>query len=78
MSYITIDKEVSKRGDEEHENWFFNFYFLNWDISLNIHFPNIKFHIHIKNIYMEGTVSQIFYLSPSFNFMNSRKIIMEK
>ena len=20
MSYITIDKEVSKRGDEEHEN----------------------------------------------------------
>ena len=29
MSYITIDKEVSKRGDEELENWFFNFYFLN-------------------------------------------------
>ena len=29
MSYITIDKEVSKRGDEELENRFFNFYFLN-------------------------------------------------
>ena len=27
---------------------------------------------------MEGTVSQIFILGPSFNFMNSRKIIMEK
>ena len=29
MSYISIDKEVSKRGDEELENRFFNFYFFN-------------------------------------------------
>ena len=50
MSYITIDKEVSKRGDEKLETWFFNFYFFNWDISLNMHFPNILFHILIENI----------------------------
>ena len=57
MSYITIDNEVSKRGDEELENSFFNFNFLNLDISLNIHFLDIKFHILIENNYMEGTMS---------------------
>ena len=77
MSYITIDKEDPKRGDEELENLFLNFNFLNLDISLNIHFPNIS-HNYRKRLYMEGTVSQNFYLGPSINFMNSRKIIMEK
>ena len=32
----------------------------------------------LENIWMEGTVSQIFYLGLSFNFMKSRKIIMQK
>ena len=38
----------------------------------------MKFHIHVENINLEGTVSQIFYIGPSFYFMRSRKIIMEK
>ena len=38
----------------------------------------MRFHILIENIYMEGTMSQIIYLGPSFYFMNSRKILMEK
>ena len=45
---------------------------------LDIHFPTIKFHTLIENIYMEGTVSQILYLVLSFNFMKFRKMIMKK
>ena len=78
MSYMIIGRKVTKQGGEKLENWLFNFYFLNQNISLNINFPIIKFHIHIENIWMEGTVSQILYLGPSFDFMKSRKIIMQK
>ena len=38
----------------------------------------MKFHIPTENIHLEGTMSQIFYLSPRFDFMKSRKIIMKK
>ena len=78
MTYMTSGKEETKQEGQELENLFFNFHYLNWDISLNIHFPNTIFHILIENMYMEGTVSQIFYLRPSFNFMKCRKIIMKK
>ena len=47
---MTIGKEVTKLGGEKLETWVFNFYFLNWDISLNIHFLIIKIHILIENI----------------------------
>ena len=42
------------------KNYFFNFYFLKVDISLTMHDLNLKFHICVQDIVMEGTVSQIF------------------
>ena len=54
MSYTEIGKEVIKRGGQELEN-----------ISLNIHFPNIKFHILIENSYTEEIKSNISYLDSS-------------
>ena len=33
----------------------------------------LKFSIHVDEGQMEGSVSQIFYLGPSFHFMKSRK-----
>ena len=29
---------------------------------------------HVIEVHLEGTVSQIFYLGPSFYFMKSRKL----
>ena len=42
------------------ENYFLNFYFLNVDISLIIKATNLILSIHVENITVEGTVSQIF------------------
>ena len=33
--------------------------------------------MHIHDDDSEGTMSQIFYLSPSFHFMNSRKKVLK-
>ena len=43
------------------ENYFLNFYFLKVDISLTMHDLNLKLHICVQNMVMEGTVSQIFF-----------------
>ena len=51
------------------ENYFLNFYFLNVDISLTISDLNLKLHICVQNIVMEGTVSQIFFKLDSSFFM---------
>ena len=42
------------------ENYFLNFYFLNVNISLIIKATNLILSIHVENITVEGTVSQIF------------------
>ena len=47
-------------------NLFFDFYFLNMDISLNIYTVVIQFYTDIPNIPLEGSVSQIFDLGPGF------------
>ena len=44
---------------------FFYFYFLDEDFSLNIVYLIMKLFIYVKNITLEGTVSQISYLGPS-------------
>ena len=41
-----------------------NIYFLNVDISLIIHDPNLTFVICIYNIAVEETMSQIFDIGP--------------
>ena len=55
------------------ENDLFKFYFLNVDISLNMLDPNLKHYMCIKNIVVEGTVSQNFDMSPDWFSRKSRK-----
>ena len=50
-------------------NQFYDFYFLNMDISLGICFPGMTFCIVGHKVLLEGTVSQIFDLGLSFYFM---------
>ena len=66
---MKMDKEFPERLRNVSENNFLNLYFLNVDISLIIHDPNLKFFICIDNIAVEGTVSQIFNIGPGSVFM---------
>ena len=52
-----------------HPNIFFHFYFSAKDLSLNNVYGISIFFRDVKNIPLEGTVSQIFYLGLSFNFI---------
>ena len=52
--------------------YFYNFYFLNVDISITMHDSNLTLSMCIKNIVVEGTVSQIFDRDPWSFFIKSR------
>ena len=54
---------------------FLTFIFLNVYSSLNMEVRNLKSYIHIKNIAVEGNVSQISYIGPGFISRKSRKNI---
>ena len=56
----------------EFENSNFHLSFLNWDISVNNKGKRMKIGGCIVKIYLEGTVSQNFYLGHSFYFMKCR------
>ena len=60
------------------ENDFFNFYFLNVDNSLIIHDLELKLFIGIKNIVIEGTMSQNLDIGPSSFSVKFRKNIQRK
>ena len=47
----------------------FDNYFLNVIFSKTIGYRGFKFCLHVLQTHLEGTVSQIFYLGPSFYFM---------
>ena len=47
------------------------------DNSVNIETRLLKFCVLIVGIIMEGTVSQIFILGPSFYFILSRKLFVQ-
>ena len=49
---------------------FFHFYFSIVHISTNYAFDGLRFHMHVTNIHVEGTVSQIFVLVLSLDFMS--------
>ena len=51
------------------ENHFFHFYFSNNDFSFTINSLSIKLFLVIKNIHMQGSVSQNFDLGFFFFFM---------
>ena len=57
----------SKRG--QIKDLFFHFYFLNMDILLNNKLPVRIFYTDLENTLIKGTVSQIFCLGLSFNFI---------
>ena len=48
---------------------FFHFYFSIVHISTNYAFDGLRF-MHVTNIHVEGTVSQIFVLGLSFDLMS--------
>ena len=51
------------------EHYFLNFYFLKVDISLSMQDLNLKLHICVQDIVMEGRVSQIVSKVDSSFFM---------
>ena len=55
------------------EKDFLNFYFLKVYISLVMYNPNLKFYTYVKNIAVEGTVSQIFDTCPGSFSIKFRK-----
>ena len=60
-------------SDSIFGNLIFYLYFLNKGISVNIPYKSLKFEIQVHEGYSEGSVSQNFYLGPSFCVMKSRK-----
>ena len=68
----------TERPHSECENLIFFIYFVNKDISLNISLICLKFSIHVDEKQLEGSVSQIFHLGPSFYFIKSRKLSLKK
>ena len=49
--------------------YLFDFYFSIVHISSNNVFDSLEFCMHVGNIHVEGTVSQIIFLCPTFYFM---------
>ena len=43
------------------------------DISLDIYIVNLKFSMSIIKVFLEGRMSQIFELGPSFHFLEKNE-----
>ena len=70
LSSVRCNFENRYKSEKPYDkNSFFHFYFSNVHISVNNEFGNVKLCIHVANIHVEGTVSQIFSFGPSFYFM---------
>ena len=63
---MEIDDQYPDKVKKYIRKLFLHFYFLNVNIFLTTQDPTSKFYIHIKNITVEGTVSQIFYIGPGW------------
>ena len=64
-----------KLQKESFSNLFFYFYFLIQDFVLDKPLVTLKLCKLVDNIQFEGTVSQIFYLGLTFDFMTKNGII---
>ena len=62
---MEIENQYPEKVKKYIRKLFLHFYFLNVDIFLTMQDPTFKFYIHIKNITVERTVSQIFDIGPS-------------
>ena len=60
---------VAEIGTSKNKNLIFHVIFLNKDISVTTLDITMKFSMTALHIHSEGSVSQIFYLGPSFYFM---------
>ena len=61
---MEIDNQYPEKVKKYIQKLFLHFYFFNVNIFLTMQDPTSKFYIHIKNITVEGTVSQIFDIGP--------------
>ena len=60
---------VAEIGTSKNRNLIFNVIFFNKDISVTTLDITLKLSMAALHIHSEGSVSQIFYLGPSFYFM---------
>ena len=70
---MKFDKQLPDIVRNISGKYFFNFYFLNVDISLIMHVQKMKLYICTDNIAVEGTVSQIFDKGSSSISIKFRK-----
>ena len=73
IKHIQITWTGNIQALSKFENWKFLLYFFNKDISFNIPSKRFKFSAHIDKGHLEGSVSRIIDLGPSFYFMQSWK-----
>ena len=71
MKTMTISFSFTEMGREKGKIMNFYVIFLNKDISIIIADIILKFCMVVLHILPEGSVSQNFYLGPSFYFMQS-------
>ena len=71
---VNVSCELEMYTQREYKNCNFQQIFLNWIILIIIEANMITFGGLIGGTHVEGTVSQIFYLSSSFHFMKCRKL----
>ena len=69
MINMQILFSLSEIQDSKIKNLIFYVIFLNKDISVTTLDITMKFSMTAPHIHPEGSVSQIFYLSPSFYLM---------
>ena len=51
---------------------------MHMDISLSIYIIKLKVSVNIINVLLAGSMSQIFYLGPSFYFMLKKLVTFSK
>ena len=77
--HIKRDTGLFKLKWPESEKLLFNFYLLNQDISSNINkLRSTKSWISMDEIHMQGTMSQIFDIGLSFEFIKCRNLCFKK
>ena len=73
VNVVNMSNEIKSHTKREFRNFNFSYIFLNLIISVIYEAKFTEFDTHVVEGHLEGTVSQILYLGPSFNFMKSRK-----
>ena len=78
LKYLNVANKVEINQTKEFKNCNFQYIFLNWIISIKNGTNLTKLETCIAECHSEGTVSQIFYLGPSSNFVECRKFSCKK